>query len=794
MKKLRLAAAAALVMGAGVQAALTNTITVNTIDDQDGEILTECSLREAIKAVNTHAPYGGCPAGHPFNENLIQLEGEKYILDQGQLIVSAEVIISGKDRLKEDHDDQINPLTGEKPLPVRPDYDDPAESGSLASGTTITAAVDPSGGSRIFFSTASMSVTDIELVGSDANGGAVSGNGGIIYSAGSLALTNVILRDGRVTGSGSNAGNGGAIYLAGDGTSLSLKSVTLESNAAANTGGAVAMLCSVDLSPYAQHTLSVAGSIFKDNSATMGAGAIDICGTTTASLVATTLSGNTSLMWSDSNIPDSGAIAYVQAGNPEVGQLLLTNVTAAEQNGHVLALQGLGNVAIKGSLLAFGNTSAVCFNPDLDPDTDSGSDTDAPMTSAIGSGQYNAVTAGGSCDPVLARPASGDTNKDIPVATALTSVLTTLKEGAQFTDTGPFGLTEYYLPSESTPTFVIDQGGAFANCTDADQRGLERKSGAFCDIGAVERRQLFATNDEGMNSANTNRVAIIDVLANDHFGEGDDHPYKFVDFAEDDTGTAGVNEGRPVEIVDGTDDDGGICKWEERELEDGTMAGRVVVTSPGGALRDLTNPIECTYRVHDTRPGSSNTATISVTISNMPPNAKNDVYVRPVGVGSISFDPLENDDDSGDGKYGNEGPLMQVPPGDPTQCQPDPDDPGGCLYSDTPNWIDIHPPIEITQHPQLGRIESSRADVCSGRVTSTCLTPPLRYIADNSLAPFTDSFSYRVYDEDGTASNSAIVTITTDAPDIEHGGGSGSLDLLGGLILGLLGLRRLFRL
>ncbi|MBL8171656.1 MAG: CSLREA domain-containing protein, partial [Acidobacteria bacterium] len=43
-------------------AAAFNTITVNTVADQNGTGA-DCSLREAIIAANTNAAFGGCPAG-----------------------------------------------------------------------------------------------------------------------------------------------------------------------------------------------------------------------------------------------------------------------------------------------------------------------------------------------------------------------------------------------------------------------------------------------------------------------------------------------------------------------------------------------------------------------------------------------------------------------------------------------------------------------------------------------------------------------------------------------------------
>jgi CSLREA domain-containing protein len=796
MKKLRLALAGMLALGAGVQAALINTINVTTLLDEDGNNPAACSLREAVKAVNTNAPYGGCAAGHPTYDNLIQLEAAEYPLTLGEITVTAEVAIVGKDRDAEAHADAIEPLTGKKPLHVRPDYDlDPLvdpnpDLGRV--GTTITADAS----SRIFRGLSSLTLRDVELKGSDSGGSgtAVDGNGGVIYAQGPLFLTNVIIRDGRVIdslGSGAGAGNGGAIYMAGDGSGLTMTDVTLESNVAANTGGGIAMLCEINLNPYALHSLNIKRSLFKHNSATVGAGAIDICGNTGATIDTTTFAGNVSFFSNLAVRPDSAAISFVHEGNPGLGLLTLTHVTAAEQTGHVLALKGIGAATVSGSLLAFSTAGTICFNPDLDPDIDTPSDVDAPMMTALPAGTYNAVSQDGSCEALLMRTPV-DTNKDIPLGTPMNQVLAALTTGQPFTAGGPYGLTEYYLPIESgtPPTYVIDQGGSFDNCSDEDQRNVSRKSGAFCDIGAVERLKISASNDEDQNTKSTDRKATIDVLDNDTFGEAVGGPYQFPVFAPN----------RPVELINDAD---GRCKWQLETLSDGTTAGRVVVSSPNGELRDKTDPIICTYRVHNNVGDFSDPAEISVVISNVAPRARDDLYIRPVGTTEISFDPLANDDDSGDGKYGNE-PEPEIAPetepdGDPRDCEEvTPAAPAPfnheCQYTSRPNWIDLYPPIEITVQPQLGEIRGARADACPGRVTSTCLTPPLRYIAKNSFSPFSDTFTYRVYDQDEMASNAAVVTIKTDAPDIDHGGTGGSIDLLGGLILSLLGLRRLRRL
>ena len=69
-------------------------ITVNTFADEDGAGA-DCSLREAITAANTDAPYGGCPAGS--GADTINLPDGLYTLTQGSQLptVSTTIIING---------------------------------------------------------------------------------------------------------------------------------------------------------------------------------------------------------------------------------------------------------------------------------------------------------------------------------------------------------------------------------------------------------------------------------------------------------------------------------------------------------------------------------------------------------------------------------------------------------------------------------------------------------------------------------------------------------------------------
>lgn len=752
MKISRLLGAALLVSVAGMpRAALVFNIPVTTFEDQNGTDPAHCSLREAVKAVADRAPFGGCPAGSAFDRNRIQLQPGDYRLTEGEIRIGAEVVILGADSQAAARKDVKDPLTGNAPRLARPDYQDQ----SAAIGKTGT-YIYADAGSRIFDAMASLAMSDVVLEGSASPAqtlpSAVVGNGGVIIAAGPLELSNVIIRGGRVTGSTAVAGNGGAIFLGGEGTGMTLTDVTIEGSQAQNKGGAIAVLCSRDLAVRASHSLSITRSLFIGNSSAGGAGVIDACGRTDVSLTASTLSGN-------SSAANAGAITYLQGSAAGVGRVTLSYVTAAEQVGHVLAVNGLSSVTLTGSLLSRFNTvggGSICFNPDVAVPW---------MEATVPAGHHNAIDSDGNCSQFLS--ASGQ-NVAIAPGTDINQVLMPIRPSSYYptTLTGkPYGLTDYYLPRIDAGSPIVDKAEELADCAQFDQRNVVRKHGAACDIGAVERLQVTAADDAAESSRDTNRLAIVDILANDSFGESETNgPYTFA-----------VSSPSVVLVNNAS----GKCVWSPADAE--VNPNRLLVDN-GGQLTTEASPLVCTYKVVDSNPDASastsaTTATVSVIVLNATPNAVDDQVLRPVGTAEVVFNPMDNDNDEGDGIYG----VVSVT------------DPVTNVTTTAPDWAPFNP-IKVTSPPQLGDLIGKTTGYCPGSTTELCVSPPLTYRAKNSQSPFVDSFTYVVYDKDSAASNSARVTIATDAPDPDHGGGAGSVDLLAGLILSLLGLRRFRRL
>ncbi|HEX4869296.1 MAG TPA: CSLREA domain-containing protein [Moraxellaceae bacterium] len=781
MKKVCLPLVAGLlVLCAGApRASLVTTINVTTTADEDGANPSRCSLREAVKAVNSRKGYGGCPAGAAFTDNLIQLDPGTYVLTRGELYITNDIIIKGADSQKEAHDEVTDPLTGVKPRSFRPDYED-ADPLVGKTGTYIVAQP----GRRIFSNAAALNLEQLVLEGSASSAqtapAPVADNGGIIFATSSVSLRNVVVRGGSVSGGSAAAGNGGAIYLAGDNTTLTLTDVSLEGNHADNKGGAVAMLCTAGLNPYALHNVTASRSLFRGNSASAGAGAIEFCGNTVGTITASTFSAN-------SSAPSSGALAYVQGSAVGLGVLYLNYITAVEQVGHIIAANGLSALNITGSLLSAFQTpgaTSVCFNPDAAVE----------WAASNPAGSYNAYDNDGSCSALMV-----SNNVLIPLLTPLTDVLVPIRTRADYypaSATGaPFGLTDYYLPKVAVGSPILDRAQEIGSCLSIDQRGVQRRSGTACDIGAIERLQITARDDVADSTLDTDRQGIVDVLANDSFGEDDTTgPYKFAANTPDDPATTPANELSPSVVL--VDDAGGRCSW--KLSDDADYPGMMVVENkeltptpaeppyPNGELTTDDAPITCTYRVVDTNSTSAAVGTVKVQIKNQAPNAVNDSYLRPVGEAEVMFNPLDNDNDKGDGKFGlvlhvtpNANPLLP-----PTR-----------VYGPEVNWASFYP-IEIVDQPSLGKVFGASSGLCPGSssVPKICLNPPLRYVADNNMSPFTDTFTYHVYDADGQNSGNATVSIRTDAPDPDHGGGAGSLDWLAGIALGLLGLRRFRRL
>jgi CSLREA domain-containing protein len=712
------------------------TITVTTYMDENGSNSSACSLREALHVVNDKSKkaWGGCPAASNVGDIIIQLDAAlPYELTLGALQVSGSVTIAGKDTVIVDDEDtaideSLNLYTGKTP-----------------NRTTPVTIIDGLGADRIIDSYGAtgsgLTLKDLVLRNGNADYARYQGNGGAIYAALSVALDNTRienshslgLMDSSVSPSVYRGGMGGAIYLSKAGVGLSLSNATLQGNQAEGSGGALAMVCEENLD-LAGHSVTISNSLIASNSSTSGAGAIQGCGSASLTLSNATLAKSVSAT-------GSAALSFLPTREGQ-GSVSLSDVTAAENTG--------------GAALAFGKLSAVVLNNSalLGNAGNCYLATDTSFTN----GNYNALDDH-SCDALLV-PAGSSTyeNREVTPGTWANELLALGDHG---------GLTQVYLPLAALTSHVLDRGQALGSCG-TDQRGFPRQSGTACDIGAAERQTPSANADSADSGSNAERAAIIDVLDNDAFGESDNGTNKYAQPAVTVVSTPTVSESGVLRPV---------CKWYDDTAVNEDYRNRLVIDNMRAITADG-SPVSCTYHVNVTPNGggavvsSLADATVTAAIKNVSPKAVADVYVRPVGTTSITLNLIDNDTDVDDSNGSLSTPIKVM-------------DING-------NLVDKFAVIYISSKPQLGYIEGTTLPCPDNSASSskTCFLLPVRYVAENSQSPFTDSFQYTVYDEDDAASSATTVTIKTDAPDINNGETGGSLDFAGGLLLALLGLRR----
>lgn len=692
------------------------TISTSTLLDENGEGAS-CSLREAIYAANNNVAFGGCPAGNALADDSIVLSKGTYLLTKGELKVTQALKLFGVNAYR----DAINPLTGKKPNRVRPE--------------TI---IDAGNLSRIL-STEGVLDAELELRDVELKNGRVTGNGGAVLSWSSVELDNVVIRSSSALGALTAQGKGGAVYLARSGAGISMTDSMMLNNVAAVSGGAIAMNCEFN-GELALHQVSVNRSALDSNSSGSGAGAVFACGSTTMGIQASTVSRNVSAM-------GTAAIELVNNSLPEDGSLTLRSVTAVENSGGpVFRVEKIAALDVTNTLLAF-NGAVNCAITASVSGTSLGTIDGSAIQDSVASGcQVAAVTW-------------GTGNTEIPAAITIDGELAAFSSNIG-------GLVDGYMPLPGS-LYVLNKGQPLASCESEDQRGISRTSGTACDAGAVERRELTTVDDEGTNRPKTDRIAYIDILANDT-------PPEPASLTTTDFWTTAIVTATASATNPGTP--APACTWMDDPDDTEAPIKKVLKIDSSGVV----GTFACDYTV--VIGTESSTSRVEVEIKNSKLITVKDSYVRPVGTTEVFLNLLVNDHDENDGSVADAGFYQAVD--DP--LTPDLDE------STLPTYL-----IRITQEPSLGRIEGLSSIDCPVRLASEpdrkCFAAQgLRYVADNNLSPFSDSFKYVVYDKDKEESVEAVVTINTDAPDPDKKGGSADWLLLG--VLAMAGLRRVRRL
>jgi len=689
-------------------------IAVNTTADEFGENDRNCSIREAIEAVNRRAAFGGCRAGDPFLANIVQLENKTYILTRGELIPKKEVTIAGVDNSVTDAKDPITRQTPKRML---------ASTEIVGNGT-----------SRLFNTSVekfTLHIKDLVL----RNG--VADKGGLILAGGQVNMLNSIIKNSSATVSG------GAIYLEGNDAHLTSTDTTWE-NLTAKVGSVVGMSCLIGLNPT-KHNISFFRSAVLNNGNANSNSIIQLCGQSELTADNTTIAKNIVSKPADNK---SGIIYAVDTDS--LGKVSLNYATVVENIGtSALSYGKFGILNIKSSILAFNDNS--CF------------DVSASTTSAVTFvGDFNALNK---CKlpPVDSTTTVSNSNKDIPDSVVLSTHLNPLNYYG--------GYTKSYLPKTkseiatqtgvSNPViYIFNQAQTADSCVGRiDQRlsntHLDTNSSAKdnCDIGAVERRVPTASYESSLvvnNRTGTDRFGEANLFINDIPSETSDAQDFSSNNLRGDFKKLSNGKDFDVSLIDNAQGRCTIVQPTESQDEERPY----VKFDNKGILLPTTQSVICTYTFKDTNdqsPESTALGKVAFRTINKSPIAENDTYTLATGAERVLIDIVKNDSDKDDGIYGK-------------------------LCTDNSSKCNGGHYIRIVTKPLTGVIEGDKANCPDYDDTNKyeCYKGDLYYKTNSTLQPFNDSFTYVVYDEDLAISNAATVTIINESGANEENN-SGSL-------------------
>lgn len=426
------------------------TITVTTVLDEYDTVGTGagCSLREAVQAANSNAPFGGCPAGSdpdqitlPAGTYGFSLSGSEALPNNaiGDLDVDGTLTIIGQDHPTIDANDldRIFELTSGDSLALR-----------------------------------GLSLTD----GKSNVGGAIG------VDSGTLSLVDVVASQNEATGM--FGAHGGAIAATSSAVSIVQSRITTNSATSQDTfypsrGGGIYL--------GAATTLTLTDSLIDANTATDLGGGIAALGAATT-LTNVTISSNRAI--------DGDGIAIV---NPNGA--LLTNVTIA---GNGLGVSGKGGGMYAdprdaGDVIALEN---VTFSNNLGGATGGSGGSIYVEPAALGSvTARNTIAAhplaGGNCGGKSLSYTNGHNLEFVPAFTSSPCFSaidpTTVFGNPMFPVDGVGNIAPPADNGGPTPTIALGAGSAAVNAgipafgVTSDQRGAPRPYGSAPDIGAYER-------------------------------------------------------------------------------------------------------------------------------------------------------------------------------------------------------------------------------------------------------------------------------------------------------------------
>lgn len=565
------------------------TISVNTTSDENGENTANCSLREAIIAVNTQIPFGGCPTGDRFGTTVIALTNAAYFLTKGEIVISHAMTIQGANT---DDKELADRITGKKP-------------NRMPAITTID------GNSQRIFNTTgsniSLVLSNLILTHGKAD------FGGAILAGGNINLSNTIITDNQATISG------GAIYLSGRNASLSSSDTTLSKNTA-NKGAALGMSC-IDQKNTISRNISLTNSSIITNGSIDNTSVIYACGNTFLTISNSTIAKNTA--------KSDGGILYFADATGKGSLLSIQSSTIVENKiAPVLSYGKLDSLSLTSSVLAFNDAGCAIKDGST-----------ALSTNGKIIGGYNTLQ---NC-PLAYTEVASVRIPDINLNDADHADANFATELHPLANYG--GYTQTYLP-RTTSKYILNRASLSTDttCVRTDQRNSVTPIGALnkCDAGSVERRTATAVFDAGKtlnNNDDTNRIAEIVFLYNDEPSEN-----------ESSRGDFGKDPLTGKYLIDLTDDANKQCTLVHSETAGETPIIRF--DNKGVPFTEVDQPVLCKYRFTDNNGNLSNEGELHFKTINKAPIASDDSFILTSGTTNIQLDLLSNDNDKNDGIYG----------------------------------------------------------------------------------------------------------------------------------------------
>ena len=812
MKNYKKALLATMVLAAmPLLAATSDTpIKVTTFDDEDGENMNACSLREALKTAEIRKAYGGCQPTDILSTTLktIQLKEGTYTLKK-ELTPNVNVAIYGESPVDWQ---QKNVLIGD----VVNQY--PAE----VSYKTIIKADN----SRIFNTTVgnkALTLNNIILTG-----GKTTDRGGAIYAGADVNLQSVQILNAQADK------EGGAIFLAGPSASLTMARSLIQGNSSAK-GSVLSMSCFND-AVYSKRTISLAGNSLIKNGSANTSSMLEFCGEPTATLSTNTIAQNivssttgNLIKFTGDAIPGNPSSTILSPNN---SSLTLTSNTIVENQGYTTFLYDkLGTKVFSFNVLAYnGSANSYACRYLLGNATD-----ETYVGFSVG---YNAIalTGNNKCDIPKESLKENETNIDVS-AIGFSSLLGSLQPASAYTAFLPL-----YYPAKGSK--LLDTG--VTGCSSTDQRGLARITDGTlyydpdarntCDIGSIELMKLTAGDLQDLSNtsmsglianyqqqydffdnlvknpnnpdfvtyyktrlaqyknlldktkANYNYRAIYVDLGNYQLPlpqevEQADGTHKLQFFSKDNytVTTEALGVGQISDNNTNVDpDENLICQWNN-DLQ------QIIIYRKDDVITQAGDKNFCKYTIQSKAdPNIKSSGLIKVAFVNIAPVVKDtSVTFKYQKKQKISLNLLDFANDDGDS--GENGPNPEKKPNKPHFWR----------GIDSQSGQEVELPIRLSDVPTKDlTITADYKGACpEPDEKETCYGGNIYIQEVNAFNPFNFDFKYQVYDADGEVSNTATVrtintaTTTDDTRPASSGGGSmGTYTILG--LLGLLAYRR----